>query len=123
LVVRVSPEYLGERRDDAGTAFVWAYHITIENHSDHIVQLISRYWRITDGAGAVEIVQGPGVVGEQPVILPGSRHAYSSGCPLPTTFGTMEGHYTMRRTSDDVQFDIAIPQFVLERPDERGALN
>jgi len=124
LVVSVEPEYLGRREDEADRlAYVWAYHVIIENRSDHIVQLLARSWRITDGHGASEDVHGPGVVGEQPVILPGTRYRYSSGCPLLTPSGSMEGAYHMRRTSDDWRFDVAIPAFVLERPHARGAIN
>jgi ApaG protein len=124
LIVSVVPEYLGRREDEADRlAYVWAYHVTILNRSDHIVQLLARSWRITDANGATEDVHGPGVVGEQPVILPGAKYVYSSGCPLLTGSGAMEGAYHMRRTSDDWRFDIAIPAFALERPRARGSIH
>ena len=45
--------------------------------------------------GHVEEVKGPGVVGEQPMLAPGESFTYTSGCPLPTASGTMEGTYQM----------------------------
>ena len=54
ITVRVAVNFLPEQsRIEAGKWF-WVYHIRIENHSDHTVQLRSRHWRITDGRGAVK---------------------------------------------------------------------
>ena len=78
--------------------------MTIDNQSDEFVQLLSRYWHITDGTGRVEEVRGAGVVGEQPELNPGDSYQYTSGCPLSTPSGIMVGHYTMRnRARRDVR--------------------
>ncbi len=112
ITVRVAVNFLPEQsRVEAGRWF-WVYHIRIENDSDRTVQLISRHWRITDGSGAVSLVNGDGVVGEQPVLAPGQSHDYVSGCPLATPTGSMEGHYTFR-DSDGADFNVAIPLFPL----------
>ena len=115
VTVRVAVNFLPEQsRVDAGKWF-WVYHIRIENESDQPIQLISRHWRITDGRGVINFVDGDGVVGEQPVLNPGQSHDYVSGCPLGTHHGSMEGHYTMQR-ADGGLFDVAIPFFPLAAP-------
>ncbi len=79
------------------------------------MQLLTRHWVITDGAGRVEEVRGPGVVGEQPVLAPGESFSYTSGCPLTTDVGKMEGSYQMVTTSGE-EFDVAIAPFTLCAP-------
>lgn len=120
--VRVTPTYLdGESEPEAGR-WVWAYHIEIANRSAQEVQLLARRWIITDAAGHVEEVRGPGVVGEQPVIAPGETYAYASGCPLPTSSGAMQGAYRMVDETG-FSFDVAIPAFSLDVPGARRVLN
>lgn len=122
IEVRVRPFYLEERSDPAGSRYVWGYRVTIWNHSTQFVQLMSRHWRITDGAGRVEEVRGAGVVGDQPELNPGDSYEYTSGCPLATPSGFMAGSYTMR-TAGGETFDIEIPAFSLDLPDERRTVN
>ena len=98
---------------------VLVYHIRIENGSDEAVQLLTRHWRITDGRGMVNFIEGEGVVGEQPLLLPGQSHDYVSGCPLGTPHGSMAGHYTFLRT-DDSLLEVAIPFFPLAAPATAG---
>ena len=115
VTVRVAVNFLPEQsRVDAGKWF-WAYHIRIENDSAQRFQLLSRHWRITDGRGNVNFVDGEGVVGEQPLLEPGQTHDYVSGCPLGTPQGSMEGHYTMQRP-DGSLFEVSIPFFPLAAP-------
>ncbi|MFM6930665.1 MAG: Co2+/Mg2+ efflux protein ApaG [Novosphingobium sp.] len=115
ITVRVAVNFLPEQsRIEAGKWF-WVYHIRIENHSDQVVQLISRCWKITDGRGMVNVIEGEGVVGEQPVIAPGGSHDYVSGCPLTTPSGSMEGHYVLHG-EDGESFEAAIPFFPLAAP-------
>ena len=74
VTVRVAVNFLPEQsRVDAGKWF-WVYHIRIENDSAQRFQLLSRHWRITDGRGNVNFVDGEGVVGEQPLLEPGQTH-------------------------------------------------
>jgi ApaG protein len=115
ITVRVAVNFLPEQsRIEAGKWF-WVYHIRIENDSDQTVQLMTRHWRITDARGMVNLVEGEGVVGEQPVLHPGASHDYVSGCPLSTPHGSMQGHYTFR-CEDDSQLEAAIPFFSLAAP-------
>src|ERR1700749_3450935 len=87
--VAVMPSYLDDQSDPEDRRFVWSYTVTIENRGPEPVQLLSRYWSITDGDGVVREVRGPGVVGAQPVIAPGEKFQYTSGCPLETASGLM----------------------------------
>lgn len=120
--VEVEPFYLADRSEPEENRFVWGYRVTIINNSDEFVQLLARYWRITDGVGRVEEVRGPGVVGEQPELNPGDSFQYASGCPLRTPSGFMVGSYTMRSESGDF-FEVAIPAFSLDTPDPARSVN
>jgi ApaG protein len=94
----------------------FSYQVTIENTCPYDVQLLSRFWRITDAYGETRTVEGDGVVGEQPILSPNQSHRYISGCPLPTPIGKMTGHYTFRREVDDSLFQADIPAFKLVAP-------
>lgn len=119
IAVRVAVNFLPEQsRVEAGKWF-WVYHIRIENDSPHEVRLITRHWRITDGHGSVSLVEGDGVVGEQPVLKPGQSHDYVSGCPLSTPQGSMEGYYTFL-TAEGSELRAAIPFFPLAAPATAG---
>lgn len=113
--VRVRCEYAPERSNPAARHWFFVYTITITNEGDETVQLMTRHWVITDGDNNVEEVRGPGVVGKQPVLRPGQSFTYSSGCPLPTPFGVMEGTYQMV-TSAGERFDVQIASFALSEP-------
>ena len=113
--VTVRPTYLADQSAPADNHYVWAYHIRIDNGGEQAVQLRSRFWRITDGFGRVQEVRGPGVVGEQPVIQPGTAYEYTSGTPLATPSGIMVGTYTVE-TEEGESFDVAIPAFSLDSP-------
>ncbi len=122
IEVRVRPFFIEDRSDPSEGRYVWGYQVTISNQSDEAVQLLSRYWRITDGEGRVEEVRGAGVVGEQPELQPGDSYQYTSGCPLPTPSGIMAGRYTMRSAEGET-FEVAIPAFSLDLPDARRTVN
>lgn len=119
ITVRVAVNFLPEQSHIEVGKWFWVYHIRIENGSDEAVQLLNRHWRITDGRGMVNFVEGEGVVGEQPLLQPGQSHDYVSGCPLTTPMGSMEGHYTFVRRSGDA-FNVAIPFFPLAAPATAG---
>ena len=122
ITVRARPFYLEEQSLPAEAAFVWAYHITIENGGGETVQLLRRTWRIVDATGTTTVVHGEGVIGEQPVLRPGERYEYTSGTKLATPSGFMEGEYHMTSDSGEA-FDIAIPPFSLDSPHQSGRLH
>jgi ApaG protein len=112
--VEVETRYSAEH-STPGQQWFFLYTITISNEGAEPVQLISRHWLISNATGQVEEVRGPGVVGEQPVIAPGEAFEYTSGCPLDTPFGAMEGRYEMVTDSGE-RFDAAIGRFELREP-------
>ncbi len=122
ITVRVQPQFLAEQSDPVSDQYVWLYTINIENGGTEAVQLLNRHWIITNAVGHVEEVQGPGVVGEQPVLQPGDSFQYTSGCPLRTPSGLMVGTYEMVGPGDE-RFDIDIPAFSLDSPHQARQLN
>lgn len=115
ISVSVDSFYLGAQSDPAAQRYVFAYCVNITNHSAQQVQLLRRYWQITDGNGKQTEVRGDGVIGVQPHLQPGETYSYTSGAVLETPVGTMQGHYDM---VDDAKqaFQTAIPMFRLAMP-------
>jgi ApaG protein len=111
--VEVMSKYSPENSRPLQDVWVFEYTVRITNQGTDTVQLISRHWVITDALDHVEEVQGPGVVGEQPVLAPGESFKYSSWCPLKTPTGTMRGTYQMVRVGGS-EFDIEIAPFALK---------
>ena len=122
IQVRVNPYYLPDQSDPDARQWVWAYEVHIENRGDETVQLMSRRWEITDALGRVEEVEGDGVVGEQPTLAPGEGFTYTSGCPLTTPSGVMQGRYRLKTEAGEV-FDATIPAFSLDLPGARRVVN
>lgn len=113
--VEVSARYSEEHSAPSTSHWFFLYTIRISNESEVGVQLLARHWTIVDATGKAEEVQGPGVVGETPVIGPGEAFEYTSGCPLKTPFGSMTGSYAMVR-EDGTEFDAEIALFELRQP-------
>jgi ApaG protein len=113
--VSVKAQYVPERSNPAEGEWFFAYTIRIANEGPIAAQLLSRHWIITDADGKVEEVRGPGVVGRQPLLGPGEAFEYTSACPLGTSFGVMEGTYSMVTPAGD-QFDVRIAPFSLSEP-------
>ena len=122
IAVSVEPTYLEANSSPGNSQYVWAYQVTIENQGPETVQLLSRHWMITNARGELTEVKGPGVVGEQPVLKPGESYAYTSGAPLNTPSGMMGGAYQMESESGE-RFDIEIPTFSLDSPNQGVLLN
>ena len=120
--VTVKPIYLPDQSEPDQGHYVWAYQVRIENNGGQEVQLLNRYWRIVDSMGRVQEVRGAGVVGEQPILKPGEAFEYTSGTPLSTPSGFMGGTYEME-TEGVGRFDIAIPTFSLDSPDQKTKLH
>ncbi|NRG19641.1 Co2+/Mg2+ efflux protein ApaG [Rhizobiales bacterium] len=122
IQVTVEPYYIAEESDPDDKHFFWAYSVEIVNLGEETVQLRRRYWKITDANGQVNEVSGAGVVGEQPIIRPGERYEYTSGCPLTTASGIMSGSYQMQSDSGEF-FNVTVPAFSLDKPDARRVIN
>ena len=117
ITVTVIPSYLPNQSDNNENIHAWAYFIRLDNGGSETVQLINRYWHITDGRGFVQEVRGAGVVGKQPTLEPGESFDYTSGVSLSTQSGIMKGHYEMQ-TRFGERFDITIPAFSLDSPEQ-----
>jgi ApaG protein len=115
FTVTVLPRFLPEQSDPEGEKYLFAYTIRIANSGQVAAKLVSRHWIITDANQHVEEVRGPGVVGEQPHLEPGEAFEYTSGCPLPTPFGSMRGTYQCV-ADDGTPFEVPIPEFLLTVP-------
>jgi len=110
--VSVRAQYDCRRSNPEQSQWFFLYTVSIANEGHETVQLLSRHWIITDGMGNVQEVQGPGVVGKQPVLGRGQSFEYTSGCPLTTPFGAMNGTYQMVNQTGE-NFDIEIAPFAL----------
>ncbi|APS31530.1 Co2+/Mg2+ efflux protein ApaG [Pectobacterium brasiliense] len=115
VCVQVQSFYVESQSEPDEERFVFAYTITVRNLGRHEVQLLGRYWLITNGNGRQTEVQGEGVVGEQPIIQPGGEFQYTSGAVIETPLGTMEGHYHMVDHQGKA-FQVSIPVFRLAIP-------
>lgn len=117
--VEVTTRYIPDHSVPDEQRFVFAYDIIVRNEGEEPVQLLTRHWIITDGDGKTQEVRGEGVVGEQPVIPPGTEYRYTSGTLLNTEVGSMQGSFGMQ-TEDGVEFSAPIAPFTLAQP---GALH
>ena len=115
IEVEVSPRFMDEHSAPEDGRYAFAYTIRILNRGTLPVRLINRHWRITDGEGRTEHVDGEGVVGEQPRLRPGEEFRYTSGIMLGTERGTMQGHYDML-ADDGTEFAAPVAPFVLTIP-------
>ena len=122
IAVSVMPTYLDAQSSPGSSQYFWAYRVIIENLGHETVQLLSRHWMITNARGELTEVKGEGVVGQQPVLKPGESYEYTSGAPLNTTSGMMGGAYQMETESGE-RFDIEIPTFSLDTPNQGVLLN
>ena len=116
IEISVDVKYWPQQSIPRDNHYFFIYFITIQNKSDHSVQLLKRHWDIFDSISDFRTVDGEGVVGETPILAPGEKFEYNSGCNLTTDIGYMKGFYTMKRLVDLKEFDVAIPQFDLIVP-------
>lgn len=116
IKVSVETTFEGTFYKDYKMQYAFGYTVTIENEGKDVVQLRSRHWRISDALNNVEVVEGDGVIGKKPVIQPGEKHVYSSGCMLLSPFGSMKGHYNMVNFTSTKKFRVVIPSFKLSEP-------
>ncbi|WP_337914529.1 Co2+/Mg2+ efflux protein ApaG [Vibrio cholerae] len=115
IKIQVQTRYIEEQSNPEYQRFVFAYLITIKNLSSQTVQLMSRRWLITDADGKQTVVEGDGVVGEQPRIKANDEYIYSSGTALDTPVGVMQGQYLMIDEQGE-SFTVEIEPFRLAVP-------
>ena len=115
VTVTVTPYFLDDQSSPLESHFVWAYQVNITNAGNSSIKLNHRNWLIIDGNGKVINVQGEGVVGEFPTIMPGESFEYTSGTPLKTSNGIMQGFYLVSQDNGE-KLKIDIPTFSLDSP-------
>lgn len=112
--IEVTVHYLDTHSKPGSHFHFFTYTIRISNHTRNRIQLLHRFWKISDSGGAPREVQGPGVVGQQPIIEKGDVYEYSSACDFQGAMGRMEGYYTFMDLSSQSLFDVPIPAFVCQ---------
>lgn len=113
--ISVQTQFIPDQSSKTDSEFVFSYTITITNNTAKAFQVLSRYWLITDADGETTTVEGSGIVGEQPHIIPGTSYTYTSGCLLKTPLGTMQGYYQVVDDNQETSL-IDIPVFQLALP-------
>tara|TARA_B100000035_G_C21024550_1_gene565593 strand:- start:1601 stop:1993 length:393 start_codon:yes stop_codon:yes gene_type:complete len=122
VTVTVHPYFLEDQSSPQESHYVWAYQVNIQNSSMNTIKLNHRSWLIIDANGKIINIQGEGVVGEFPILHPGECFEYTSGTPLKTTNGIMQGFYLMSQENGE-QLKIDIPTFSLDSPYNKKNLN
>ena len=95
IKIDVTTSYIREQSDPGADRYVFSYSIKIRNDGNEGVRLLRRYWHIRDETGKIQEVNGDGVVGQKPVILPKQTFGYTSAAIISTETGTMRGNYEM----------------------------
>ena len=116
ISIKVVPRFEPSHSRVDKNSFVFSYHIELINNGDEMVQLMRRHWIIKQGDGFIEEVEGPGVVGEQPILYPGQKFHYSSWCQIHSPIGEMSGSFLMFRSVEESYFDAEVPTFKLIFP-------
>lgn len=122
VIVTVTPYFLDDQSSPRENHYVWAYQVNIKNSGAVTMKLNHRNWIIIDANGDVINFQGEGVVGEFPVLQPGESFEYTSGTPLKTDNGIMQGFYIMTKNSGE-KIKIDIPTFSLDSPYNKKKYN
>ena len=120
--VRVEPDFMDNRSSPSDGLYFWAYTVEITHLGVRTGTLRKRYWRICDAHGKIEEVRGAVVIGEEPELPPGEQFVYTSGCPLTTPSGFMEGHYILEMI-DGESLQVEIPAFSLDSPHATNSVN
>ena len=115
IKVQVVSKFIPEHTNPDIPRYFFAYWVTITNESETTIKLLDRHWEITDATGKLEVVDGEGVIGKQPIIKASTSFSYNSFCPLETEFGMMTGHYQVK-CEDGHFMKIKIPKFQLISP-------
>lgn len=116
ITVSAESFYQAEYSEPEADKYIFAYRIRISNESAETVQLLSRKWRVVEGDGKEHLIEGEGVIGQQPIIDPGKSHVYMSWVQMNTPMGSMEGYYEFRRNWEvdpqlEERFRVEVPKF------------
>jgi ApaG protein len=120
--VSATPYFVEEESSHEQNQYLWAYQIRIENLSPHEVQLKRRHWEILDAHGRKQLIEGDGIIGQQPTLKPGDALEYTSSAPLSTPSGVMHGYYVMMNNTGE-EIEVTIPAFSLDSPYQARTIN
>lgn len=73
LVYRHDPDQFSE-----ATPHAFVYFLTIANETEHTIHLYGRKWILDYQDGSTRVIEGDGIVGEQPTLSPGESFSYNS---------------------------------------------
>lgn len=93
----------------------FVYFISIFNDSSVPVTILGRKWVVVEDGGETMVVEGDGVVGQQPVIDPGENFSYNSYHVVGKR-AVVSGAF-FGETGDGEWVYARIPEFKLEIPD------
>lgn len=94
--------------------FPFVYFITIHNDSDETVTIKGRKWVVADSQGDTIVVEGDGVVGKFPRLLPGEDFSYNSYHTIGSD-SVAEGAF-IGMTDEDKPVLTRIPKFEMKVP-------
>ncbi|MBF0447118.1 MAG: Co2+/Mg2+ efflux protein ApaG [Magnetococcales bacterium] len=111
--------HLDSRSDSSSGQYAFGYAITLTNTGSIPARLLRRHWFVKSDNGHIQEVQGEGVIGEQPYLLPGEEpFQYTSWAMLQTPTGHMEGRFQFE-TDDGEKIWQEVPPFFFEVPGSR----
>ena len=116
IEISIKSSFISDKSSIKESIYFFMYKVTIINNSDKTIQLTNRHWHISDAHGNTQVINGEGVIGEQPILKPKDSFQYSSFCPIKTPFGTMSGFYTFKEVSTEELYKGVIPKFILACP-------
>lgn len=116
ITISVETFYQPDYSNPLASEFMFAYRITIENSNSFPIRLLKRHWFISDSNGSHREIEGEGVVGIQPILMPGDSYQYVSGSNLRTEMGKMYGFYLMENQNNKKTFEVNIPEFQMVVP-------
>lgn len=114
--IQVKSWYRPDLSNPEENQFFYNYRVFIQNNESEAVRLIHRHWSVEHLIFGKQEVNGPGVVGELPIIEPGEQYDYTSGCEFWAPIGRMGGYYTFEYQVSKQLFLVNIPIFTLEFP-------
>ena len=94
----------------------FAYHISIWNEGGETVSIRGRKWVVKEVTGEITAVEGDGVVGEFPILMPGQHFSYNSHHMIRASRASVQGSY-LGVTEKGIPVIVDIPEFELIVPE------
>lgn len=99
----------------ADQPFPFVYIIAMDNTGSEAVTFIGRKWVVSEHEGSVSVVEGEGIVGQTPRVVPGDVFSYNSYHTIGKD-STASGAYFGRLDSGELVC-VRIPEFTMRVPD------